>query len=375
MRGSYDKLKTSTTAVAAVLLAVVLTCGTARAEMIRELVTIHGAPPVRIQGTGLVIGLANTGDKKLAAPTMLHKYLGNTGFDLDPSLIATNNIALVHVTAEIPPFSRPGQAIPVLVSSIGDAKSLKGGKLLDCNLFVRSDPGRIMATATGPLMVGDDMLTQGKIAAGMNSGAQLAAVYEFGNVVNRDGILRLNLNRPSWIDAYAIARQINQTPSLNPNLQETSMFAEAAPTEPVAYAKDMGQVMVRIPEQYRTDVAQYVKNIMEVPVAVSRPATILVNRAKNSIVVTGDVRVNNALVSLQDKNVTIRPETEEEPARYTLENDTARTLVELEGPGTYADLQGMVDTLNAMGLTTNEVIIMFEQLLASGAIHAELIYE
>ncbi|MCC8189287.1 MAG: flagellar basal body P-ring protein FlgI [Planctomycetes bacterium] len=191
--------------------------------------------------------------------------------------------------------------------------------------------------------------------------------------MNDDGVIRLNLKTPNWSDSYTIARQINQTPSLNPYLQEASMFAEAEPPQPVAWAVDSGQVRVEVPPRYRHQLTAYIHNILEVPVSVNRPATISINRAKNTIVITGDVRVNNATISVQDKTVTVRPETMEDPAAYILENETPRNLVEVDGPGSFADLQGLIDTLNAMGLTTEQVIIVFEELRTAGAIRAELL--
>lgn len=368
------KLLANMLVVCAVCLAV---SGMARAEAIRELVSIHGAPPVALEGIGIVTGLSNTGDKGQAALSLLREYMGNNDLNFDSSSLATGNIALVRVSGEMPAFSRPGQKFNVTVTSMSDAKSLAGGELLLCNLYDRnvdSEGKRIvMAQANGQVIVGGSGLTRGMVMAGQNSGAMQLAVYPFGQIVDGEGVVRLNLNRPNWGDATAIARQINQTPFLNPYLQEATMFAEAEASRPVARPLDSGQVRVDIPPQYRREVTRYIDGLLSVPVSVNRPATILVNRNKNAIVITGDIRVNNATVSIQDKMVTVRPETPEEPAAYVLENDTPRNLVELEGPGTYADLQGLIDTLNAMGLTTEQVITVFEQLVASGAINAEFI--
>ncbi|MCD8351665.1 MAG: flagellar basal body P-ring protein FlgI [Planctomycetaceae bacterium] len=353
------------------LCCLLLLAGTAKAELVRDLVSLEGAPPIPLEGIGIVTGLAATGDNSEAALTLLRKYMGNSNFDFDVASLATGNIAIVRVKAELPPFSRVGQNVAGSVTSIGDANSLEGGELLSCDLYAGG--GRLYARATGQVVTGAGILTRGTIPAGQNSGALTIDNYRFGKVVNNEGILRLNLNRPNWADAYTIANRVNQTPSLNPNLVDVAMFAEENATAPVAFAKDAGQVLVRIPSQYRYEVTRYIASILEVPVSIDRPATILVNRARNSIVVTGDIRVNNAVVSLQDKMVTVRPETPEEPAAYTLADDTPRNLIELDGPGSYADLQGLIDTLNAMGLTTEQVITIFEQLRAAGAINAELI--
>ncbi len=347
--------------------------GAARAEAVRELVSIQGAPPIRVSGYGIVVGLANTGDNSEAALSLLRSNMGNSsGFNFDAASLATGNIAIVHVTGEIPPFCGVEQKFPLTVTSVGDAQSLAGGELVECELFAGSVPAAI---AYGKIATGPNILTRGSVAAGKNSGGMMMLPYPLKDILNKDFMLRLNLRRSNWTDADTIARQINQTPALNPNLMETTMFADAGPTEPVAVAANAGQVVVMIPPAFRYGdrLSAYIAGVLNVPVSVDRPAVISVNRALNSIVVTGDVRVNNAVVSLQDKTVTIRPETPEEPAAYTLADDTARTAVELEGPGSYADLSGLVDTMNAMGLTTEQIIAMFEELRVAGAINAELI--
>lgn len=362
----------SLTRIAFFALVLCLTAVEAKAVAIRELVGLHGAVPIPLEGIGIVTGLAGTGDKKGAAQELLRKYLGNNNFDFEISSLATGNIALVRVKAEMQPFSRPSNRIAVSVSSIGDARSLEGGELLSCDLFDGFNEFPV-ARATGQVVVGTNVLTRGTIPAGPSSGALQLGVYPFGNVVNNEGVIRLNLMRANWADAAAIARQINQTPYLNPNLQETTMFADPGPVEPVAYAKDAGQVYVKIPEIYRYQVSKFIADMLDVPITVDRPARILVNRAKNSIVVSGDIRVNKGMASIQDRTVTVRPGTPDMPPGYVLENETPRNLIELEGPGSYADLQGLIDTMNAMGLTTAQVITLFEQLHDGGVINAEFI--
>lgn len=359
----------------ALLVACLFLAGLARAEAIRELVTVDNVFPIGIEGVGIVTGLAGTGEKDKAAHALLLKYLGNAQFDLEPNSIGVGSLALVSVSAEIPPNSHPGSRLPVRVTSLSNAKSLAGGVLLRTNLFVHGKSGEVAAIASGRLTVGPGHLTSGEIAAGSNGGALQLMENMAGTLLEDDYTIRLNLRDPNYADASNIARQINQTPALNPYLQEATMFAEATPTRPVAIAVDKGQVLVMFPEPFRGRVNpnDFMAALLEVPVSVNRPAKITINRAKNVIVVHGDVRVNSsATISLQDKTVTLRPATAELPAAYVLENDTPRVVVETDGPGTNADLQGLIDTLNAMGLSTDQVITVFEQLASAGAIRADM---
>lgn len=343
--------------------------GRARAELVRDIVTVQGTAPITVNGFGLVTGLANTGDKSKKGIEMLRKAMSAYGLDFDTSSFATGNIAVVSLKGQIDPFKRSGQKFSVTVTSTEDAKSLAGGELFVGDLYDAG--GDLVARASGRVVTGAGILTSGVI----HDGATVLVNFDEMDVINREGWIRLNLNKPDWSDASTIARQINQTPSLNPNLGESVMFAEAEASAPVAYAADMGQVIVIIPPQHRRsrdDVSRYLSGVLSVPVSINRPPTIQISKAKNSIVVTGEIRVNSATVSIQDKTVTIRPETPDAPASYTLQDDTPRSVVELDGPGTNADLQSLIDTLNAMGLTTEQVITIFEELVQVGAIRAEL---
>lgn len=345
--------------------------GTAQAETIRDLVRVKGDVPVPIEGYGIVTGLANTGDKSPAAIKQLRDVMDASGNNIDLSSLVAGTVALVRVSAEMPPYSRPGSTYPVTVTVVNDAKSLAGGELSTTVLYMHEGGQTVEAAlAKGRVVTGGTVLTRGIIPA---NGAQQIAVYPFGRILEKNNIVRLTLKHPNYRDADNIARQINQSPSLNPYLQETMMFAEAAPVREVAIAKDPGEVIIMVPPQHVQRLNRYMADVLAVPVSIDRPAKILFNRSSNTVVITGDIRVNNASISLQDKTVTIRPETPERPAGYVLENETPRSLVELEGPGSYADLQGLIDTLNAMGLTTDQIITAFQELNEAGAIRAEII--
>lgn len=366
----------------AALAACLLFAGAARAVAIRELANLAEALPIQVEGVGIIAGLAGTGDKGKAAHEMLLKYLSNANFDFEPGTIEMGSLALVSVSAEIPPFSPVGNKIPVRVTAFNNAKSLYGGVLLRTELFIPATDRRpginerdILAIASGRVVVGSGHLTSGEIAAGVNGGATVTLPHKFGKILDKDWSFRLSLKNPNHADAASIARQINQTPALNPYLRETTMFAEPEPSRPVAIALDEGHVLVFFPEPFqgRISINDYLAILFDVPVPVSHPARIIINKAKNVIVVHGDVRVSgSATVSLQDKTVTLRPATAELPAGYVLENNQPRIVVETEGPGASADLQGLIDTLNAMGLSTEQVIVAFEQLASVGAIRANI---
>ncbi len=127
---------------------------TPRQVRIREITSVEGVRDNPLIGYGLVVGLRGTGDQKQTIFTnqMLTNVLSRMGMQVAPTSITIKNVAAVFVTASMPPFSRPGTQLDVVVSSIGDAKSLEGGTLLLSPL--RGEDGQIYATAQGPMVVG-----------------------------------------------------------------------------------------------------------------------------------------------------------------------------------------------------------------------------
>jgi flagellar P-ring protein precursor FlgI len=352
-----------------------LAAGAAQAQAIRDLVDIQGAAPIQIEGIGIVVGLPNTGDRGTAAVERIRELCAQNNLDLDLRHLATGNSALVLVTAEIPPFSRPSRKMPVSVASLSDARDLTGGTLV--RTFLLAGNGDVYARASGPVATGARTRTRGFISAGENSGATQIEVYPMGDVVSPEGHLYLNLKTPNWQDATTIAQFINQSPSLNPGADEAALFGSASFSTPVAFAKDKGQVLVRIPRAFRPREAEYINRILSLSVPVDTPPRVLINTAQGSVLTFGDIRVNGRPgVSIDNVTVTLReavPELDLDPA-YQLTPDTPRRMVELDGYGSSPDLQGLYDTLNAMGLRTEAIIQVFQNLHMIGALNAEIIH-
>ena len=114
---------------------------------IKDVVEIEGARGNQLTGVGLVTGLAGTGDKSSMAVQMMRNMMRNFGVTLDEKAARTKNVAVVSLTATLPPYSRPGQAIDVSVNAMGDAKSLQGGTLMQAPL--KAADGKVYAVAQG----------------------------------------------------------------------------------------------------------------------------------------------------------------------------------------------------------------------------------
>jgi flagellar P-ring protein precursor FlgI len=141
-------------AVIAILITAILAAPPAGAVRLKDIATFEGVRPNQIIGYGLVVGLNGTGDKTGTTFTVqsLTNMLKRMGLTVPASAIRVKNVAAVMVTADLPPFVKPGSKIDVLVSSLGDASSLQGGTLLATPL--KGVDGKIYALAQGPLSIG-----------------------------------------------------------------------------------------------------------------------------------------------------------------------------------------------------------------------------
>ncbi len=371
-------MKAARRILAASLCLLLLAGGSVRAEKIGALVTILGAQPVHVEGVGIVTGLRGTGDESKAAHKALRVYLDKHQLALDLADLDSQNIALVKVDAEIPAFKRPGQKVAVRVTAINDASSLEGGVLQLTPLSVRPE-GESYAWASGRIVVGGGTAdtvhaTSGRIPANSEGGAQVVKTLT-ADIVEPDHTFRLNLNRFSLADAAAIARTINRDPGLNPSVGPQLGFEAAQEGARIAWALP-GQVVVRIPDAKMDQQVEFISRVLDLNVAVEKPARVLINRQTNTVILTGEVRVDPVAISHRNLTVTLQPAAGapegSRQRRHTLRDQDERPLVELEGYGEMPNLQKLIDNLNAMGCTTRDIIVILQKLKSIGALHAEL---
>lgn len=358
----------------------VLACAALRAERIESLVTIFGAEPTHIEGHALVTGLKGTGDKSAAAIKLLKQYLEKYQIALDETDLSSKNIALVKVDAEVPPFARPGHKLDIRVSALNDASSLEGGVLQQCVLRARPD-GPVYAVASGRVIIGNANLhpTTGVIPANSKGGAQLLKLIPT-KVIEDDSKFRLNLKRESHEDAAAIAQAINASDTLNPYKTTQLGFADVQETRKIAWALDAGQVIVQIPESKQTEQVRFIAEVLKLNVPVARPARVLFNRQSRTVILSGDVLVDPVAISHNNRFVTLA-DVDQGPGlgtrkEYTLDDQDERRLIELDGHRrSLPNLAQLIDTLNAMGTTPEDMVAILQKMKAAGALHAELIVE
>ncbi len=356
------------------VIARVLTCAEsnppARESKIRDLVTIEGVRDNSLIGYGMVVGLNGTGDRSQTVFTTqtLANVLQRMGVQIPPTAMRVNNIAAVFVTANLPPFARPGTKIDVTVSSTGDAKSLEGGMLLLTPL--RAADGQIYASAQGPL-------TLGGYSAGPQGNSKqvnhptVARIPE-GGAVERDTSLDLSrlphlsliLREASFASARDVAGSINR--SLGKQL---------------ATAIDARRIDI-FPPPSPTDIPDLLARIEELSVAVHRRARVVVNERTGTIVMGRDVRVG--AVSILHGNLSLEISTDMQVSQpsplstgdtVTVPHTTVRAKdsparrIELtEG----ASVEQLVNGLQSIGATARDVVAILQAIRAAGALDADL---
>ena len=363
------------------LLIVILQAKVLFADRIKDLVTIAGIRSNQLVGYGLVIGLAKTGDgsvnltkQSIAAMISQFGVIANTA-DIDGS-----NSATVMVTANLPPFSKPGQTIDVTVSTIGKAKSLKGGTLLMTAL--KGADGEVYAIAQGNLVVGglgvegaDGSSTiQGTPTVGRIPGGATVEKLVKTNFLEKPNVI-LNLHQSDFSQANKVAETINETfgPEVATPLDSTSIKVRT-PSDPTQKVSFIGLL----------------ENIAFEPV---RPkAKVVVNSRTGTVVIGGDVRISPAAVAHGSLSVKIKEDTKllsegtgtvvgtSATVAGTAAATAAETEIEVDEQPARAfvfdpgiELQTLVDALNETGTTATDMVAILEALREAGSLRAELI--
>ncbi|MCK7579161.1 MAG: flagellar basal body P-ring protein FlgI [Chromatiales bacterium] len=345
------------------------------AERIKDLATIAGVRDNQLIGYGLVVGLNGTGDQTTQAPfstQSLKNMLNQLGVTLPEGVNPqTKNMAAVMITADLPPFAKPGQRMDITVSSLGNAKSLRGGTLLMTPL--KGADGQVYAIAQGNLTVGGfgaDGADGSRITVNVPSVGRVpngaTVEREVPTSFNQGNHLTLNLRRPDFTTAYRMADAINAS------------FGEA-----IAQALDGSSVQVRAPgnpNQRVTFVSMLENLTLE---AAEPPARVVINARTGTVVMGAGVTVRPAAISHGNLTVTIS----ENPAvsqpgalaggqtvvvpqsDVELKQDQNRMF--LFAPGTA--LGDIVEAVNEVGAAPGDLVAILEALREAGALRAELV--
>jgi len=369
--------------VAAAMPAVLLAAVSAPAQdfgvRIKELGRLDGVRENMVSGYGIVSGLAGTGDSTRSQATLqsVANALREFGLNVTPAQLASRNVAAVLVTATLPAFARTGDRLDVIVSSMGDARSLTGGALLMTPLY--GPDRRIYALAQGAVSVGGYKFelnanvvqknhpTTGIVPEGAVVEADLTA-----QVLSPDGTMRLVLFDPDYTTASRIATAVNE-----------KLSASAA-------AMDAGRVAIRVPEGERERLVDFVARLESLTVQPDLRARVVINERTGTVVSGGGVRLSNVSVAHGDLKVTVVTDflvsqpggvlvnpgpgirTQVVPRTRIDANEEGLSSVTMPAGATVSDL---VAALKQVKSTTREVIAILQSIKRAGALHAELVIQ
>ena len=359
----------------------ILGVGPVCADRLKDLASVAGVRSNPLVGYGIVVGLSGTGDGNSGLTLQsLESLISRLGLSVDAGDLNAKNAAAVMVTAELQPFMKVGQNLDITVSTVGQAKSLKGGTLLMTPLM--GADGEVYAIAQGNLVVGG-LGVEGKDGSSLTVNIPTVGRVPGGALVERmvetpfldHEYLILNLHRGDFSTAAMVAEEVNRT------------FGGG-----VAVPIDGTSIKVRAPADpgQRVSFMGLLENIEVTPDAPA--AKVVINSRTGTVVIGGNVRVTPAAVThgsltvsvTEDQNVTqgatvvagngatvVAPADPVVTPDSTIEanQDPARAFV--FDPG--VSLSSLVDAINAVGASPSDLVAILEALRQAGALRAELV--
>ena len=350
------------------------------ADRLKDMVSFAGIRTNQLMGYGIVVGLDGTGDSSLALTLQsMQSTISQFGMNVDTSSLSGKNSAAVMITADLVPFTKIGQKIGITVSSVGKAKSLRGGTLLMAPL--KGADGQTYAIAQGNLAVGGfgvegadgssmsvNIPTVGTIANGATVERMVEAPF-----INSSNYV-MNLHQGDFTTANRVAEEINK------------VFGQG-----VAKALDHTSISVRAPKDPSQKVS-FMSLLENIDVDPASPiAKVVINARTGTIVIGGDVRVTPAAVSHGSLTVKVNEDTNTTPGQ-TLYDDAGNITTttdantendtEIEAGADTASafvfdagtsLADVVDAINAIGTTSADLVAILEALRAAGALRAQMI--
>ncbi|MFZ9447625.1 MAG: flagellar basal body P-ring protein FlgI [Alphaproteobacteria bacterium] len=341
---------------------------------LKDIADFEGVRDNVLVGYGLVVGLNRTGDtisNSVFTRQSLLGMLDRLGVNAKDAALKTQNTAAVIVTATLPPFARPGSRVDIVVSALGDAKSLLGGTLLVTALL--GADGEVYAVAQGPLAVGG--FSAEGAAASVTRGVPTSARIPNGAIVERSVGFSLRdmkavtvaLRSPDFTTASRVSAPINA-------------FLGGAAAETM----DSGTIRVAVPAGYPGGVVALMTEIEKLTVVPDQHARVVINEENGVIVINQDVKI--APVAIAQGSLTVRiTETPQvsQPSPFSSTGTTTtvnRTEVQVTESGTGrvamlargASLRDLVNGLNSLGVSPRDLIGILQTLKSAGALRADL---
>jgi flagellar P-ring protein precursor FlgI len=348
---------------------------TLHASRVKDLTAVEGGRDNQLVGYGLVFGLAGDGDSNAASTLRaVSNTLQRHGITVSQQDIKAKNVAAVMVTADIGAFLKPGARIDITVASMGDAKSLQGGVLLQTPLL--GADGRVYAVAQGPIAVGGFLGgAGGPGGATVQKNHPTVGTISNGAIVERevptaivtDDRMRLLLHHPDFTSAARMADAINRR------------------WPAAANALDAATVGVSVPDAYRGRDVAFIAELGAVELEPDTQARIVLNERTGTIVATSSVRLSQVAIAHGSLTITVSSNLAvSQPNSFNNSGDTVvvpstQTDVVEGGKDGFVvvpespSIDRFASALNALGVSTRDMMAIFQSLKRSGALQADLI--
>lgn len=348
----------------------------AHAARIKDIVAFEGIRDNVLIGYGLVVGLNGTGDKlknnKFTEESLV-SFLERQGVNTRGTELKSKNVAAVTVTARLPAFARAGSTMDVNISAMGDAKSLLGGTLLATGMY--GADGNVYAVSQGPVNIGG-FEASGASGTTVTKGVPTNGFIPNGAIIEREIEFALN-DMPSV-----------QLALRNPDISTARSVAEAINRQigpGSAKAKDPGTVELKVPANYKDDVASLLADVETLSVETDQPARIVIDEATGTIVMGENVRIDTVAVAQGNLVVKVEETPQvSQPNPFAPESAETvvvpRTEIEVdEGQGNKmtvleegATLKDLVKGLNSLGVGPRDMITILQTIKAAGALQADI---
>ena len=350
------------------------------ADRLKDMVSFAGIRSNQLMGYGIVVGLDGTGDATLALTLQsMQSTMSQFGMTVGTGDLSAKNSAAVMITANLDPFAKVGQQIGITVSSMGKAKSLRGGTLLMAPL--KGADGQTYAIAQGNLAVGgfgvegadgSSMSVNIPTVGTIPNGATIERMVQTSFITSKNFVM--NLHNSDFTTANRITEEINKV--FGPN---------------VAKSLDKTSISVRAPSDSAQKVS-FMSLLENLEVDPAAPvAKVVINARTGTIVIGGDVRVTPAAVSHGSMTVKVNEDTNTIPGQTLYDDEgnittttdaTTNADSKIEAGAdkasafvfdTGTSLSDIVDAINAIGTTSADLVAILEALRAAGALRAQMI--
>ncbi len=311
---------------------------------LKDIAVFRGARDNQLFGVGLVVGLNGTGDSGKVNSTLLANMVSHFGVNISADQLKSKNTALVMVVADIPAFYKEGMRLDVTVASIGDAKSLENGYLIQTPLYAAD--GMVYAVAQGPVSLGG---LEVKGSVNLQKRYKVVGYIPGGAIVEKEIPAKL-------VDGDSVTILLR-----NPDITTAARTAEAINAKfdtKIAKAMDPSSVKIKIPSTFKDDLITFLSIVEEVEITPDSPAKVIVNERTGTVVFGGEVKISDFTLSYGNFSITIK---------------NGEIVSDEKEASKQATIGNLVSALKALGATPQDIIAILQALHDAGVLHAQLV--